>query len=468
MVERLSPYPDYKPSGVDGLGSVPTHWEVRRIRAWLGINERTLSEKTDPEYQFDYLDIGSVGTGRLAEGPARVRFKDSPSRARRIVRRGDTVVSTVRTYLKAVWHAGDTVDDLIASTGFAVLTPRRDAVPRFIGYCCQSNSFTDRVTAESVGIAYPAIAESKIATLKVCVPPVSEQAAIVHFLDHATSRIDQYIRVREKLIALLEEQKLAMVHEAVTGQIDVCSGKPYPAYKHARVEWQEEMPQHWERIRLKALLRSVDRRSTTGDETLLSLRRDHGVVIYAEHFSRPPQSDSLVDYKIVEAGQLVVNRLQANNGLVFCSSLNGLVSPDYSVFERRVPLNMVFLSEALRTSSVRAYFRRHSTGLGTGTSGFLRLYDDKFLNTPVPLPPVAEQDKIVAYVDKVGVSMEAAIRRSRRQINLLRDYRTRLVADAVTGKVDVREAAAVVPDEGVFAEKKDGLEKRRQPLGENG
>ena len=127
---------------------------------------------------------------------------------------------------------------------------------------------------------------------------------------------------------------------------------------------------------------------------------------------------------------------------------------------------MVFLSEALRTSSVRAYFRRHSTGLGTGTSGFLRLYDDKFLNTPVPLPPVAEQDKIVAYIEKVGVSMEAAIRRSRRQIDLLRDYRTRLVADVVTGKVDVREAAAVVPDEGVFAEK-NGLEKRRQPLGEN-
>ena len=100
------------------------------------------------------------------------------------------------------------------------------------------------------------------------------------------------------------------------------------------------------------------------------------MVVYAEHFKRPSQSRSLVGFKLVCVGQLVVNRLQANNGLIFNSTVNGLVSPDYSVFEGRSPIHMKFLSDLLRTSSHRAYFRQNATGLGTGTAGFLRLYDD--------------------------------------------------------------------------------------------
>src|SRR5262245_47450175 len=111
--------------------------------------------------------------------------------------------------------------------------------------------------------------------------------------------------------------------------------KPYPAMKESDMPWLGTVPTHWERRRLKSLLRPIDRRSSTGTETLLSLRRDHGIVVYSEHFSRPAQGASTVGYKIVTKGQLVLNRLQANNGLVFDSSLDGLVSPDYSVFEQR-------------------------------------------------------------------------------------------------------------------------------------
>lgn len=107
---------------------------------------------------------------------------------------------------------------------------------------------------------------------------------------------------------------------------------------------------------------------------------------------------------------------------------------------------MRFLSEALRTSSVRAYFRRKSTGLGTGTAGFLRLYDDKFLTTPVPLPLVPEQDLIIEYIDWANANTKAATSRARHQIELLCEYLTHLIADVVTGKLDVREAAAALPE----------------------
>ena len=96
----LKSYQELKESGVSWLGKVPAHWEVRRLKNWLIINELVLSEDTDPEYTFDYLDIGSVATGRLTEQPARIRFGAAPSRARRVVRSGDTIVS-VAVYLES-------------------------------------------------------------------------------------------------------------------------------------------------------------------------------------------------------------------------------------------------------------------------------------------------------------------------------------------------------------------------------
>ena len=218
----------------------------------------------------------------------------------------------------------------------------------------------------------------------------------------------------------------------------IANGKHYRALKDTGVEWLGEVPAHWEVRRLKDLLRPVDRRSTTGRETLLALRRDHGVVPYAAHFSHPSQSQSLVGFKLVNVNQLVVNRLQANNGLVFCSGLSGLVSPDYSVFERRVPLDVGFLSSVLRTPLYRTRFRRESTGLGTGTAGFLRLYDDRFLATHTVLPPVREQKAIVRFINHVDEKVWQYIRAEEKLLALLEEQKQVVIHQAVTGRVDVR------------------------------
>ena len=153
------------------------------------MNESVLSEATDFNFEFRYIDIGSVGTGVLIEKPQKIRFAAAPSRARRIVKEGDTIISTVRTYLKAVWFAEDIKDNFICSTGFAVLTPRQGTLPKFVSYLTQNNAFIDRVTANSVGTAYPAITESRLGSFQVVVPPFSEQVAIVRYLDKATPDI---------------------------------------------------------------------------------------------------------------------------------------------------------------------------------------------------------------------------------------------------------------------------------------
>jgi type I restriction enzyme S subunit len=140
VTRGLDPNVRLKPSGVEWLGDVPEHWVVKPLKHWTRLNARTLAEGTDPDFEFRYIDIGTVNEGRLVREPIRMRFRDAPSRARRVLHKGDTIVSTVRTYLKAVWYVEEEADDLIASTGFAVLSPGREVEPAYLGNVLKSKN----------------------------------------------------------------------------------------------------------------------------------------------------------------------------------------------------------------------------------------------------------------------------------------------------------------------------------------
>ncbi|MDZ7477223.1 NADAR domain-containing protein [Stenotrophomonas pavanii] len=218
-----------KPSGIEWLGDVPEHWEVKPLKRWVRLNARTLGEKTSPDFEFRYVDIGSVQTGRLAKELERIRFEAAPSRARRVLRQGDTIISTVRTYLKAIWYVGEDADDLIASTGFAVLTPGKNVEPEYLGYVIQSSAFVNRVAANSIGIAYPAIAETVLGRFPVAFPPtVEEQQAIVAHIKTASAPLDDAITRTEDEIKLIREYRDRLTADVVTGQMDVRGWQPGP------------------------------------------------------------------------------------------------------------------------------------------------------------------------------------------------------------------------------------------------
>ena len=450
MSADLKPYPAMKDSGVPWLGEVPTYWEVRRLKSWLDVNEFVLSEDTDPEYTFEYLDIGSVATGRLTAKPERIRFGNSPSRARRVVRPGDTIVSTVRTYLKAVWHAEHPGDDLVASTGFAVLTPRRGAFPRFVSYFCQSDPFTNRVTAEAVGIAYPAIAETRLGTFEVCIPPYHEQAAIVRFLDHADRRIRRYIRAKQKLIALLEEQKQAIIHRAVTRGLD-----PNVRLKPSGVECLGDIPEHWKTLPLK---RWVSTKITDGPHETPALLADGIPFLSAESmvggcldFSRRRGFISREQHEVYcrkcrpRRDDIFMCKSGATTGKVAIVE----TADEFSVWSPlaliRVESHKVLARLLFAVLQTRYVQRQVQDTWSYGTQPNLAMRVMERL--VVVLPPLDEQQKVLAHLDRATKKPSEAIGRAQREIVLLREYRTRLIADVVTGKLDVREAAARLPDE---------------------
>ena len=453
MIARVRPDPADRESGTEWPGDLPAHWSVQRLRDLCDLRVSNVDKHSKDHEQTVRL-CNYVDVYRNDYIHSRMRFMHATATTEEIERFrlqvGDVLITKdSETWddigVPAVVRAADA--DMVCGYHLALLRPRPDAAQGdFIFRTLQSRPIAYQFHIAANGITRYGLSQGSIKAVCLPVPPAAEQAAVVRFLDHADRRIQRYIRAKEELIRLLEEQKQAVIRQAVTGQIDVRTGEPYSAYKDSGVGWLGKVPETWECRRLKTLLRPVDHRSVHGSETLLSLRRDHGVVIYAEHFSRPSQADSLVGFKLVVPEQLVVNRLQANNGLVFRSALAGLVSPDYSVFERTIRANTRYLSDLLRTLPYRAHFRRQATGLGTGTAGFLRIYDDDFLATPVALPSTAEQTAIVAYMDHAVARAGTSADRARRQIDLIREYRTRLVADVVTGKLDVREAAAALPD----------------------
>jgi type I restriction enzyme S subunit len=222
VTRGLDPNIRLKPSGVEWLGDVPEHWEVKPLKYWVHINRHTLPESTLPDYHFRYIDIGSVETGYLVKEPVVMQFKDAPSRARRLLSIGDTIISTVRTYLKAVYYVADEVNDLVASTGFAVLTPRTNVDPEYLSYVIQGNAFIDRVTAYSTGIAYPAISETRLGAFHLALPQsIQDQKAIASTIRKETSMAASAIQRAGTEINLLREYRTRLISDVVTGKLDV-------------------------------------------------------------------------------------------------------------------------------------------------------------------------------------------------------------------------------------------------------
>ena len=271
-------------------------------------------------------------------------------------------------------------------------------------------------------------------------PPLPEQRAIARYLDYMDRRIQRYIRAKERLIELLEEQKRAVINHAVTRGLD-----PDVPLKPSGVEWFADVPAHWEVRRLKFLYKQVDERSKTGDEELMSVSHITGVTPRKKNVNMFLAETNL-GYKLCNPGDVVINTMWAFMAALGVARQIGLVSPSYAVYRPIVRGNLCddYVEALLRIEAYKANYFIRSTGI---TSSRLRLYPDSFLDIPLINPPVEEQSSIAEYVGRATADTDSAIDRVRRQMELMSEYRTRLILDVVTGKLDVRDAVANLPDD---------------------
>lgn len=208
-----------KDSGVDWIGEIPAEWKTSRIKYCATYNDEILSEKTNPDFEIQYVDISAVTFENGVEHIEKYKYKDAPSRARRITKKNDIIVSTVRTYLKAI--ASIKVDHLIVSTGFCVLRSGENISSKYLEYYCKSNIFTDTVAKNSIGINYPSIGADILVSFHIPNPNVHEQQQIAEYLDRKCDEIDRLISLKHAKIEELRDYKKSLIYEYVTGKKEV-------------------------------------------------------------------------------------------------------------------------------------------------------------------------------------------------------------------------------------------------------
>ena len=434
MTATLHPYPAYKPSGVPWLGDLPEHWDVIPTRALLNLKKQLVGDRAD---KYTLLSLTKQGIiARDMENPEG-KFPTS-FETYQVVEPGDLVFCLFD------------IDETPRTIGLSSMTGMiTGAYTRFVCPNEQTRRFIYQLylSLDNGKLLKPlysglrkVITKSTFLSATIPLPPLPEQAAIARYLDYADRRISRYVSAKRKLIVLLEEEKRAIVNQAVTRGLD-----PNVRLKPSGVEWLGDVPAHWGVQRAKFFFREADERSTTGTEELMSVSHITGVTPRKKSVTMF-LAESNMGYKLCRPGDIVINTMWAFMAALGVARQNGLVSPSYGVYRplNTERLNYDYIDLLLRTEAYRTNYLIRSTGI---TSSRLRLYPESFLDIPVLCPPSTEQDEIGEYLERVTVATNAGIERARRQIELAQEYRTRLVADVVTGKLDVREAAAQLPDE---------------------
>jgi type I restriction enzyme S subunit len=423
----LPPYPSYRDSGILWLGQIPAHWEVKRIKHIVLLNSETLPETTDPDYIIQYLDIGNVdeveGIGTVQE----FRFENAPSRARRIVRAGDTIISTVRTYLKAVAFFEKPSDNQIVSTGFAVLRPQLNVFPKYLSWLVQSKPFVERVVAHSVGVGYPAINPSELASLPAWLPPLPEQRTIAAYLDRQTAKIYALIAKKQRLLALLAKQRAALISQAVTKGLN-----PDVKMKDSGVDWLGDIPAHWEIKRVKYVANLNMGQSPSSDEyNLEGVGRPflQGNAEFGENHPIPKYfCDAARKFALV--GDYLLSVRAPVGALNLADQEYGIGRGLCAIRAKAELLDHRFTWYLLETS------RKQLDFVATGST-YEAVSTDQVGNAISVVPPLSEQTAIAAYLDHQTAKIDALTTNVESAIERLREYRSALISSAVTGKIKV-------------------------------
>jgi type I restriction enzyme S subunit len=441
MIEiRYRTADDMKDSRVEWIGEIPKEWEISKIKFITTLNKKTLPENQKKDLIIHYIDIGSVDGYGTINNIQDFIFKEAPSRARRIVYVNDVIVSTVRTYLRAIAFIDDRYNNHICSTGFAVFTSNSELLDsKFFYYLISSNDYVSQVVSRSTGVSYPAINASDIGSLHCSYPTKLYQQKISNFLDIKTAQFDYIVAKKEQLIQKLEEAKKSLISEVVTGKMKIVDSemvrrKP-EEMKDSGVEWLGMIPKDWEVKRIKFVLYETTNRSSFGKEEPLSMSQKYGLIKSSEMDHIPNQAINLKGNKICEDGDLVFNKLKSHLGVFSVSNQKGIVSPDYAVYRSLGNINTKFLEYLFKTPTYITQFNKYSKGVGAGLT---RLYTDDLFNLVTLYPALDKQNEIVDSLNDQIQNMNSIIRKFEFQIQKLKQAKQSLISEAVTGKIDLR------------------------------
>jgi type I restriction enzyme, S subunit len=369
-----------------------------------------------------------------------LRFGDAPSRARKPVRNGDVLISTVRTYLKAIALIDGAAANWVASTGFAVCRPSQGLESRCLYRAVQSIPFVESIVASSTGVSYPAITPSALGNLRIPVPNLAKQKAIADFLDRETARIDHLIEKKQRLVELLEEREISLLEVTVKGQQE---GRELV---ESGVEWIGQIPGRWRTAKITQVARLESGHTPSRSEDaywvpsectipwftladIWQVRRDGRVYVRETKEKISPLGLANSAARLLPAATVILSRT-ASVGFPAILGVSMATTQDFVNWICGPLLRPKFLYYALR--AMRREFSRLMMG-----STHQTIYMPDVRSFKIPLPPIDEQDEAIEKLDSILMQFKVAVQKTETSVDRLNEFRSSLITAAVTGQMDL-------------------------------
>jgi type I restriction enzyme S subunit len=442
MTVDLRPYPIYKESGLPWLGRIPAHWEIGR-------NGRMFEQRNQNGFSdLPILEV-SLKTGVQVRDMGNLKRKQviaDRDKYKRAVK-GDIAYNMMRMWQGAVGVAP--VDGLV-SPAYVVARPYSEIEPRYFAYLFRTKGYMNEVDGYSRGIVKDRnrLYWQDFKRIPTCIPPYKEQKAIADYIDANAMKVRRFIRNRRRLINVLNEQKQAIINRAVTRGLD-----PNVPLKPSGIDWLGDIPEHWEKHRLKFLVRNVKEQTSTRhpDEVYVALEHVEG---WSGRIALPSEDIEFgSQVKRFHIGDVLFGKLRPYLAKVTRPSVPGVCVGEFLVLRGKdKALLPEFLEQELRSKIFIDIVNSATFGAKMPRA------DWTFIgNLPIIYPPThAEQLEILAEIRRQTASLQTTIDKAQREIDLIREYRTHLISDVVTGKMDVRH---LVPSPGG-----EDLEERAEAL----
>ncbi len=427
MIADLKPYAEYKESGLPWVGDVPQHWAAERAKWLFTKMDRPVREQDEVVTCFRDGKVTLRRNRRLRGFTEATVYSGYQG-----IRKGDLVIHGMDAFAGAI---GVSDSDGKGTPVYSVCQPRPGVSASYYGHLVRQMSQSQWILALAKGIRERStdFRFEIFGNQRVPLPPPDEQAAIVRFLDWANGRLERAIRAKRKVIARLNEQKQAVIHRAVTRGLD-----PSVPLKPSGISWLGDIPQHWEVSRIKNEFRCLN----TQRLPLNSVERGAMTARTYDYYGASGVIDKVDDYLFDDELLLIAedgaNLALRNLPLAIIARGKFWVNNHAHILKPRRG-NIVYLRDVLETLNYKPWISGAAQP---------KLTQDRLMSISIAVAPPDEQVAIVKQTSEQTHPIATAVSRLEREIELLREYRTRLVADVVTGKLDVCEAAARLPDEG--------------------
>lgn len=439
---HIRPYRDYVESGSYWIGDVPAGWSTKRLRHIASFWNSNVDKKTYEDQQSvllcNYTDV--YYNEFIRPG---LQFMGATASTKEIgqftLRCGDIIVTKDSEDASDIGIPTLVTNDLpgvVCGYHLTLIRTSEEVSPRFLHRAIQAHPSKAYFNVESPGITRFGLGQDTIGDLPIVFPAVSDQEKISDWIDSQTSRIDTLIEKKVRFTELLKEKRQALITHAVTKGLN-----PDAPMKDSGIEWLGEVPAHWDICRIGSLYREAVREGSTS-LPILSISIHDGIsddeLAPEDRARKITQIEDRTKYKRVKPNDLAYNMMRAWQGAFGAVLVNGLVSPAYVVAQPIREIQSLFVEKLLRTPMAVEEMRRFSRGI---TDFRMRLYWEYFREIKICVPPIDEQLGILSKLDQQCSRIDTLKTATERSIGLLKERRSALITAAVTGKIDLRDAA---------------------------